>query len=274
MKELHGSEQAAYYASNMQEQELLPELSIKCFGHFEVRQAGHPLMLCSNRNAQMIFRYLTVQDRFCASVEKLLAVAWPEDAPHVARNKLHIAISALRRMLHARLTYKPDVGYLVCRNHMYMLNDATTIHTDVNEFLYHYHMGQQQQCEEARIGFYEQACQQYKGPFLPEDIYADWSFLHRERFSNMHLAMCRTLASYYFQHNCYEEAASWAMIILMDDHCDETAHQQLMQIYAAQGYRSKAIQQYYTCERALRQELGIEPLSSTTQLFRSLYDVG
>ena len=60
------------------------------------------------------------------------------------------------------------------------------------------------------------------------------------------------------------------MIILSQDACDEAAHQQLIQIYAAQGYRSQAIRQYYHCERILLQELGVQPLQTTVQLFQAL----
>ncbi len=246
----------------------LPELDITCFGRFEVRRSGQPIVLCPNRNAQTILRHLIAQTGYSAPAEKLVAVAWPEDEPEAAQNKLHLAISALRRSLHTGLPYVSGCGYMICKNRIYSLNPEVTIRTDVEEFLRCYQMGLQRR--EERVALYERACYLYNGPFLMEDLYADWSFLLREQLCHTYLTMCRAIAAHYLQTHCYEEAAKWAMIILSQDACDEAAHQQLIQIYAAQGYRSQAIRQYYHCERILLQELGVQPLQTTVQLFQAL----
>jgi DNA-binding SARP family transcriptional activator len=201
-------------------------------------------------------------------VEKLLAVVWPEDEQTVAQNKLHIAISALRRSLHAGLTCEHGRGYIICKSHVYSLNPAAMIRTDVDEFLHCYQIGQQQ-CEE-RVASYERACSLYTGPFLLEDLYADWSFLLREQFSQIYLTMCRVLTEHYLQFQCYEDATKWAIAILAEDRCDEAAYRQLIRIYAAQGRRSEAVQQYHCCKQILCQELGIQPLPETTRLFQTL----
>jgi DNA-binding SARP family transcriptional activator len=246
----------------------LPELSITCFGRFEIRRLSQPLVLCSNRNAQAILRYLVAQVGYSAPVEKLLAVVWPEDEPTVAQNKLHIAISALRRSLHVGLTCELGRGYIICKNHVYSLNPAAMIRTDVDEFLHCYQIGQQQ-CEE-RVASYERACSLYTGPFLSEDQYADWSFLLREHFSQIYLTMCRVLTEHYLQIQCYEDAAKWAIAILAENCCDEAAYRQLIQVYAAQGRRSEAVQQYHRCKQILHQELGVQPLPETTHLFQTI----
>ncbi|WP_338247630.1 AfsR/SARP family transcriptional regulator [Dictyobacter halimunensis] len=246
----------------------LPELSITCFGHFEIKRAGQPVTLCPNRNAQAILRYLTAQADYKASAEKLVTVVWPEEELEAVQNKLHIAISALRRSLHAGLSPRTEPGYLVCKHRTYSLNPVATIRTDVGEFLHYYQMGQRASSE--RVTFYEKACGLYKGPFLPEDLYADWSFPLREQLKHTYLTMCRALATHYLQSRAYEEAATWSTKIIAQDPCDEVAHRQLMQIYTAQGYRSEAIRQYYLCERVLHQELGVQPMKATTQLFHNL----
>ncbi len=246
----------------------LPALSVTCFGRFEIRRLGQPIVLCSNRNAQAILRYLVAQVDHSAPAEKLRMVVWPEDEPEVAQNKLHIAISALRRSLHAGSTCESGCGYIVCKNHIYSLNPAVMIRTDVDEFLRCYQIGQQR--HEERVVCYEKACHLYTGPFLLEDLYADWSFLLREQFSQIYLTMCRALAEHYLQIQCYGDAAKWAMTILTENRCDEAAYRQLMQIYTAQGRRSEAVQQYHHCERILRQELGVQPLPETTRLFQML----
>src|SRR5260370_281944 len=81
--------------------------------------------------------------------------------------------------------------------------------TDVDEFLKYYRAGQGSSEEQARC--YEKACQLYRGPFLIEDLYADWSALQREQLSKTYFTMCRALTGHFMQHGRYEDAEKWAM---------------------------------------------------------------
>ncbi len=248
--------------------QLLPALYITCFGHFEVRRSGRPIALCSNRCGQSILRFLVARPQHHATSDTLLTLLWPEDQPEAALNKLHIAISALRRSLNQGYSCVPGCGYIMCKNRIYSLNPAVALHTDLDEFLHHYQAGQQ--TNEERIAFYERACHFYTGPFLSEEIYADWSSLQREELSRIYLTMCKVLAEHYLQHKHYDEATKWTTAMLRENRCDETAHRQLMQIYAAQGSRSEALQQYQRCKLVLHEELGVQPLPETTLLFQTL----
>lgn len=246
----------------------LPALYITCFSHFEVRRFGKPVALCSSRNGQAILRYLVVQPGRCATIDTLMALLWPEDEAEVAQRKLHLAISALRRSLNQGYTTEPGGGYIVCKNRVYSFNAAIVIRTDVDEFLHCYHAGQQ--ANKDRVTFYERACRLYTGPFLPDDVYADWSFLQREQLSQTYIAMCKVLADHYLSSKHYEDATKWANAILKENRCHELAHRQLIQIYAAQGRRSEALQQYQRCTSILRQELGVSPGPETTRLIQTI----
>lgn len=246
-----------------------PDLYITCFGRFEVRRSGKPIQLCSSRNGQCILRYLVARPERCATRDVLQSLFWPEAEAAVAQNKLHIAISALRRSLNQDNTTAPGGGCILCSNGVYSLNPTSAIHTDVDEFLHYYQEGRQR--SEEQVTLYEKACQLYTGPFLTEDLYADWSFLQREQLSKYYLNMCQVLANHYLQNRHYENAMHWATAILLQNRCHEKAHQQLMQIYLALGQRCEASQQYQHCERALRQELGVSPLPETKALLETLH---
>jgi DNA-binding SARP family transcriptional activator len=248
----------------------LLDLYITCFGHFEVRRHGKLVNLCSSRNGQSILRYLVSKTEHCATSDLLQTLFWPDDEPEVCQNKLHIAISALRRCLNHGSITAPTGGYILCKGGVYQFNPAVSIHTDVDEFLRCYQVGRQMQMSEERVALYERACHLYTGSFLVEDLYADWSFLQREQLSRTYLTMCRTLVDYYLQNQRYEHAAQWATTMLKENRCDEAAHCQLIQIYALQGRRGEALQQYQHCERLLRQELGVSPLPETTALLTTL----
>lgn len=246
----------------------LPDLFINCLGRFEVRRGGIPVPPCSNRNGQAILRYFSVQTSHSATADVLQALFWPEDEQEVAQRKLHIAISALRRSLNDGQIAHPDDSYITCKNRAYFLNPAVVIHTDVDDFLRYYQAGRQNSSQ--RIACFKQACCLYIGPFLPEDMYADWSFIQREQLSQVYLTMCHVLADHYLHTACYEDAAYWSTAILKENRCDEFAHRSLIQVYAALGRRSEALQQYQRCKCILYEELQVQPLHETTLLYQSL----
>lgn len=254
--------------SSVQNPDILPPLYFTCFGRFEVRKSGQPIPLCSSRSGQSILRYLAVQPEHSATFDILMAMLWPEDETAAAQPKLHSAISALRHSLNIGYKCNPGCGYIMCKNRVYLLNPAVVIRTDVDEFLQCYET--ERRTIEERVVLYEKACSLYTGPFLPEDMYDDWSFLQREHLNQVYISMCRTLTDHYLNTKSFEAAAKWARSILKVNRCDEEAHRKLMQIYAAQGRRMEALQQYQRCESLLREELGVAPLPETTIVFHQL----
>src|SRR5207247_7113872 len=122
------------------------------------------------------------------TIDVLMALLGPADAPKVAQPKLHSAISALRRSLNHGYKCNCGSGYIVCKNRVYSFNPAVAIRTDVDEFMQCFEAARQ--TSEERVALYEKACSLYTGPFLPEDLYADWSFLQREHLNRVYLAMC------------------------------------------------------------------------------------
>jgi DNA-binding SARP family transcriptional activator len=248
---------------------VLSALYITCFGCFEVRRSNQLIVLCRNRCGQVILRYLATQPGYRASRDMLMEVFWHDDEPSTARHKLEVAVSALRRSLNHGYACNPGGGYIVCKGQVYQLNPAVTIHSDVDDFLSLWRAGRRSS-ESERAALYEKACALRNGPFLVEDMYADWSFMRREQLNQAYLSMCHALADYYLQTGYYENAAKWASARLSENSCDEVAHQQLMRVFAAEGRRSEAIRQYQRCERMLMEELGMPPMRETTRLFHAL----
>jgi DNA-binding SARP family transcriptional activator len=117
---------------------------------------------------------------------------------------------------------------------------------------------------------FEAACRLYRGPFLPEDLYADWSLIQRERMTQTHLAMCQALAAHHLEHARYHEATTWSLKILDENRCDESAFRQLMHACAVAGRRGEALRHYQRCAQVLQAELGVQPAPETTALFHAI----
>lgn len=247
----------------------LPPLHIICFGRFMVFRGSEPLILCQNRNGQAILRYLVSQANQRASIDALMEAFWPDDEPGTARRKLQVAVSALRRTLNQGYDCGTGGGYILCKEQYYQINPATSVTSDIAEFLALYEQGRRSS-PLAAIQYYQQACQLYTGACFVEDTYSDWSWRWREQCSLAYATMCNILAGHALAAQNYDEAIHRANLVLAENRCDETAYRLLMQVYAAQGYRNEVIRQYQRCKQELQEELGIAPMPETTQLFRAL----
>jgi DNA-binding SARP family transcriptional activator len=255
--------------AHLEDSRVLPALYITCFGCFEVKRSGQHIVLCSNRNGQAILRYLVAHSEHRATMDTLMAVLWPEDEPEVAHHKLQVAVSALRRSLNHGYVKDAGGGYILCKNRVYELNPLVPLQTDVDEFLEYYQAGRQSSGSTMAV-YYERACDLYTGPFLSEDLYADWSFIRRRQLSQVYLSMCNALAEYYLEAGRYEGAMRWIGAILKENRCDEVAHRQLIRAYAARGRRSDALRQYQLFARILAEELGAQPMPETVSLFQAI----
>ncbi len=247
----------------------LPALSITLFGHFTVVRGDRPLDLCRSSNGQAILQYLAAQPGFRAAADILMDILWPDDEPDIARHKLQVAVSVLRRSLNQGYRCEPGGGYILFKHQVYQINPLATLRTDVNQFLQLYQVGRHGSGADM-VAAFKQACSLYVGSFLAENLYADWTLRRREQLCQNYLAMCSELAAYYLGLGQFEETTRWANIVLGENRCDEAAHRQIMLAYAAQGRRSDALRQFYSCEQVLKQELNIAPVLETVQLYQDI----
>jgi DNA-binding SARP family transcriptional activator len=254
----------------------LPPLYITCFGRLTVRRlhAQGPLIpLCRNSKGQAILRYLLAQPQQQASIDMLMANLWPDEERETSRHKLQIAVSALRASLNSEQVQSGG-GYILYKEQTYLLNPAASFITDVAEFRRLFAAGRQANDSDVTARCYEQACKLYSGPFLTEDLYAEWSFLTREELARVHHQMCTWLAEYALQRGDAEAALTWASFLLKLDHYDEEAYRKVMRAHSLSGRRNEMLRCYQQCCRTLGEELGIEPLPETRRLFEQLLGAG
>ena len=247
----------------------LPALHFTCFGPFQVRRNEALITLCSNRNGQIILRYLVAQPTHSAQVDKLMNILWPDDDTEVALRKLQVTVSILRRSLNTGYNCDSGEGYILYKQQVYLFNPTIPLYTDFDQFLELYEAGCKSSAE-LTISFFERACRLYSRPFLLEDLYADWSFMRREQLRQVHLRMCSALAEHYLETRAYDKAAQWATTIIEENRCDEAASRLLMRAYALEGRRSEALREYQHCQEVLFTELGMQPMPETVKLYQAI----
>jgi len=245
-----------------------PSMQVFFFGRFEMLCDGKTMQLGRNGKALTILKYLLANRKRPVSQDHLMGWLWPESNLKKARWSLNSAIHGLRKLL-GGCSASLSTNYVSLEDGYYRLAPSVRVWTDVDEFGERYEEGRRLDKNGSMpeaAGEYERAIQLYRGDYLIEDLYDDWTMVERERLSNAYMDMLGRLAVHYMETGQYQESIRGCYRILEKDRCHEDSYRLLMRCYARLGLRGRALHQYRMCERILEQEYGTSPSSETQSL--------
>jgi DNA-binding SARP family transcriptional activator/tetratricopeptide (TPR) repeat protein len=233
-------------------------LDIRVLGPLEVMADGHPVAV-DTRKALAILALLAVERRPFAR-EELAAMLWPESDDAAARGALRRTLSVLRAAL--------DDRWLVVDRATVALGGRVRV--DLREL------------EDALASGAPEALRtaldHARGPFLAgfslrdSAAFDDWRATRAvavERTTGN--ALDRLVAFATIEGDVPIATAAATRRVELDP-LDEAAHRQLMSMLAAAGNRTGAIRSYRACVALLERELGVTPLTETTELYESIRD--
>jgi two-component SAPR family response regulator len=144
--------------------------------------------------------------------------------------------------------------------------------TDVEEFDRRYEQGRISEKTNRMEGAveYEKAVQLYRGEYLLDDLYEDWTMVERERLSNAYMAMLERLAVYYKQTEQLRESIRICYQILDKDRSHENSHLLLAEVYALLRSYGRALHQYRLFKGILKSTHGTEPSVETEERFKKV----
>ncbi len=242
----------------------ITRLYVFMFGAFRIELNVLPISL-PTRKIESFLAYLILHPE-PHTREKLAALCWGDVSADQARASLRTALAAIRKHISAQL--------LIANRQSIQINSAYPMWVDV--FAFEKGIKAKLQGSEwegtpnefqSEMNELQTAIRLYRGDLL-SDFYDDWILPEREYYRNLYIDTLLRLVQGMRSHSEYERAIEFAQKVLVWDPANERAHQQLMFCYLATGDRSAALKQYEMCQRALRNELAVEPLPETTALFQ------
>jgi LuxR family transcriptional regulator, maltose regulon positive regulatory protein len=247
-----------------------PVLQARFFGHFEVLFRGEALPLGRNAKAVEILKRLLVSRTEPVTRDSIMGWLWPESSFKRARWSLNSTLHAIRKLLSGWPGFATGSDPLQCEKGAYRLCPTVRVETDIDEFDVSYERGRRLQkahrTQEAAAE-YEKAIELYRGDYLLEDLYEDWTMVERERLANAYVDMLGRLAVHYMEGGQYQEAIRACYRLLEKDRCHEGSYRVLMRCYVSLGLRGRALYHYRLCKEELERQYG-EPPSSETQALR------
>jgi DNA-binding SARP family transcriptional activator len=247
-------------------------LHVCFFGHFEMLCDSEIMPLGRNGKALTILKYLLANRSRPVSQDHLMGWLWPESNLKKARWSLNSTIHGLRKLL-SRCSSSVSMNYVSLEDGYYRLSPSVRVSTDVEEFDERHRQGRQLEKNRRMIDAaieYEKAIELYRGDYLVEDLYEDWTMVERERLSNAYMDILGRLAIHYMEVEQHQESIRTCYRVLEKDRCHEDSYRLLMRCYSRLGLKARALHQYRMCEQILGQEYGTSPSPETRSLYTSL----
>ncbi|WP_327357238.1 AAA family ATPase [Streptomyces sp. NBC_01304] len=243
-----------------------PLLRVHLFGGFRVeREGGAPLADKWPRpSARALVKLLAVSPGHALHREQAMEICWPDADPGAALGSLRVALHAARRAIEPELAPRAASSYLTGEGALLRLDPAAVwIDADHAEGLAGKALAGGGAAELAA------ALDAFTGELLPEDRYAAWAEPRRERLGALRERVLLGLAGARLTEGDPEAAAAAAEQVLVVSPAEEQAHQVLIEAYARQGLRRRAVRQYHLCREALDAEFGVRPGPATERLHQA-----
>jgi DNA-binding SARP family transcriptional activator len=244
---------------------------VRLLGNFELTVDGRPATDWHGQLGPALVKYLLAQPKRACARDVLLEQFWPGVHPDVARKRLHVALSSVRRAL-AAVT---DATLVEFRDGFYRIAAVHGVDTDVDRFHALAEAGRGAEIDgrlDDAAALYQRAAATYTGDFLADCPYDDWTMLPREELRMAYVDLLDRWSGVLAAAGREPECVEVCRLVLRKDSCREDVHRLIMRCQARVGRTSDALRQYELCRRALRDTLGVEPSAPTQALARSLRD--
>ena len=237
-----------------------PSVHIYLLGRFEVVRDQRILKAdaWSRRKAALLLQLLALERRMIK--DQVIETLWPESGVNSGANNLYQTLHILRQTLDTALGSGSAEAVISFESGTLSLNADVWVDAEAFEWL----------CTDTSPEVLQQALTLYQGDLLPETLYDDWTQARRATLQHLHREAVLKLAAYRRDGGDYDTALSLVVPLLTHDPTDETAHRELMRLYALSGQRHEALRQYQRCVKALEDELGLTPDPATEALYAQI----
>jgi len=237
----------------------MTQLRLQLLGDYQIHDDSGALVTLSAKKSQALLAYLAVKPSQRVSRDKMANLLWSSTGPEQARQSLRQLLSTLRKELSA---ISPEEKLLIEESD-FLGVDGAVIVADVAEFEALLATG----TEDALA----RAITLYRGDFLDgftitEERFDQWVLGERDRLRRAALRAHSYLIDLQSRSDGLDDAISTAQSALRIDPIQEAMCRTLMRLYMQSGDLAAALQQYDSCARTLKRELGVEPDAETRAL--------
>ncbi|MEA4883885.1 MAG: BTAD domain-containing putative transcriptional regulator [Clostridia bacterium] len=249
-------------------------LRVYCLGVFRVVRPGDtsPIGVGSTQKAWALFKYLVSRRGTAAPTSEIIRVFWPKSDSDDNTSQLRTTLSRLKSMLEPGSRSYSRSSYLTCARDVCAFNPSAKVWIDVEEFERTCaHALKLRASDEAAAGnLFCDALELYRGYFLAEDPYSDWTVVPREHYRRLFMESSKEAARILMGASDCTRARAVLQHALAEDSFAEELHILYARALMGLGDWTGAADHYSYSTGLLYRELGISPSEEYKQLYQDL----
>lgn len=249
------------------------QLFVKQFGRFEVWRGKTQLEAkdWGRRKTQTLFKILLSERGRVFSQDQLTDALFPDLTPEKAVVNLRGRIGELRKALEPDLKKNTDSVYILTADGGgYYLSESASIWIDTEMFegnLAEAQKDQRQSYWSGAIDHYQEIIALYRGVYLEEDLYEEWTLSLRDHFQERYEQALESLAECHAKMGDYTQAIETCQQALKLTPLRENLYRRLMNYHYQLGEQSEAIQAFEACQNIFDEKLSTTPSIETVELY-------
>jgi two-component SAPR family response regulator len=222
-----------------------------------------------DKTIQLLQYLISYRQRNALHKEKIMDNLWEDWNDR----DFKVALHGINKVLEPNRPSRTEPEFIVRQGVSYQI-DLEKVWIDVEALEKYVIIGNQSFGTDNNIAkkAYQNAIELYKGSYLPNRIYEDWTSEEREKSQLLILSAYITLAEILVNENPLE-SIRLAQNALNIDAAWEDAYRIQMRAYITKGNRPQAIKTYMKCEVILEEEYGISPLPQTKKLLKEIEEI-
>ena len=257
------------HIENLLESDTKAELKVYTLGQFNLELNGEEISDNWGRDkAIQLFQFFIIaRNRMALHKEQIIDRLW-EDAGTDQHFK--VALHEIKKVLEPKKNAKTQTKFIQRQGSSYKLDmEKIWIDNQAMKSLVEIGNNVSEDQPELAIFAYQSAIRLYKGIFLPNRMYEDWTSSERDNLQMLALGAHVSLAELMLKDQAKESIRLTEEALNIDETWEE-AYRIQMQAHMIHGNRPQAIRTFERCKRVLNQEFGIDPLPMTTKLISNI----
>lgn len=248
------------------------KIQIFTLGRFMVVRNGLVLSREASRSKKLwdLFKFLLAYRNKLTPVDESLELLWPDQEyadPGVAMRSL---IFRLRHFLSENIQAPELSDNIAYAQGCYSWENNNNYWLDVDSF--------EEICQKAEkmdlsnveevINTYQEAISLYKGVFLPESIYCEWSIPIRNYYHRLFIKCVINITDLMKKEKRSTEIIQVCENAIMIEYFEEDFHLKLIEALLHEGKDKKAISHYEEVTAVFYREMGVKPSTAMRNLYR------
>lgn len=204
--------------------------------------------------------------------EEIYQYLWPEQDEQTASKNFKVTLNALLKALEPNRKAREDSFFIVRNGSAYGLNQEVGYELDCIDFESLVIQGMEETDPKRAKNILFKGLHLYKDDYFIDFRFAHWSITERERLQQVYLRGAEKLAQCHVRLLDFHACLDWCEKILAKDNTWEEAYRLIMYCYYQINNRPQAIKWYEKCCETLEQEIGVEPMESTKEMYRIIIE--